>query len=201
MANLFLTKLFEEFTYLNKVPKFQLERAISPLLGIFIKEIINIKFNVNATLSIPEFPLKKQVSNQSTNIDWLLIDKKDVKFYFVELKIDKYSFDEEQLKSYVKIKDDLPSSINSLFLNIEKIRDFSNRPDKYQELINYLEDDLGLIKTFTNLEIVYIIPSSIEKHLPDNIKRITFQNLPDINHPVFNDEWLQLKNFLEEIDL
>lgn len=201
MQNKFLSRLIKEFEQLNKVPKFQIERAISPLLGIFIEEIINKEFNSNCSISIPEFPIKKTLGNQSTNIDWLLIDKNESKIFLIELKTDTHSFDKDQLEIYLKIKNDLPDSVNTLFSNIEKIKEFSNRPHKYTTLSEYIKDDLGLIKTFTNLEIVYIIPSSIEKHLPDNIKRITFQNLPYINHPVFNDEWLQLKNFLEEIDL
>lgn len=200
MQNNFLTKLLSELTHLNKVPKFQLERAVSPLLGIFILDIINNAYNSNCSISIPEFPLKKSVGNQSSNVDWLLIDKKLEKIFLVELKTDKFSFDERQLNVYLKIKNDLPDSVNLLFSNIAKIKEFSNRPDKYQELLNYLEDDMGFINSIHNLEIVYIIPSSIEKYLQDDIQRITFQNLPEISDPYFTSEWQQLKAFLKSID-
>lgn len=200
MKNEFLNKLLLEFEELNKVPKFQIERAISPLLGIFIIDIINKVFNANCSIAIPEFPIKKPIGNQSTNIDWLLIDKEAEKIFLIELKTGKYSFDEEQLKIYLKIKNELPGSISLLFSNVEKIKDFSNRPDKYETLINYLEDELGLIRSFEKLDIVYIIPSSLENKLSQDIKRITFQNLPDITPLDFTTEWQQLKKFLIKID-
>ena len=85
---IYLNKLLELYSY----PKVQIERAISPLLSIFIIDILNHFLKTNIKFYLPEFPLKKE-NNQSTNIDWLLIDEENKKLYFIEFKTTSDSFD------------------------------------------------------------------------------------------------------------
>lgn len=201
MENLFLKRLFEELKELNNVPKFQLERAISPLLGIFIKEIINKKFNANVSDPISEFPLKKRGSKQSTNIDWLLFDETSKIIYCVELKTDPYSYSEAQSKIYKAVKKRIEKKDATFLLTgLKIIKGKSSRQDKYDTVISSFPIKKKDLKDFKNFIIVYIAPAPpkiIDKYYYDEL--LLFRNLRiDINSD-FNSEWLQLKHFLANL--
>jgi len=195
MKNKFLAKLFSELEYLNTVPKFQLERAVSPLLGIFIEEIINNKYAANVIASIPEFPLKKIKNFQSTNIDWLLIDKINNTLYCVELKTDSHSFRDTQLKKYIQIQEIVKTNGAAfLFEQLNLIAPKSNRKDKYSGLLKFIDDNSYNFSVYKNFEIIYLVPD--DSKLDDRrIKRLNFSQLPkDIS--IFNEEWQQLRKLL-----
>ena len=91
MGTTFIEEYLHTLFVYNQVPKLQIERAISPLLSIYIEELVKQHLKntsspaYNLELIAPEFPLKKK-NNQSTNIDWLLIDKNNLVLYLIELK-------------------------------------------------------------------------------------------------------------------
>ena len=204
MKSSFLTRLFKELTYLNKVPKFQLERAISPLLGIFIKEIINTKYDTNIILSIPEFPLKKKYNHQSTNIDWLLFDNNSKTLYFVELKTDKFSFREKQdsVYRYVKGKYNEDKNASFLFNELSVIKDKSLRKDKYQTIIDILKKKNISLTDYQKLKFIYLVPSANPKQ-PNSAydKILHFSELPLRIKTPYKQEWHQLRKFLKTLTL
>lgn len=202
MQESFLIRLFNELEYLNTVPKFQLERAISPLLGIFIKEIINSKYKTNVILSIPEFPLKKH-NNQSTNIDWLLFDNSSKTLYFVELKTDKFSFREKQNSAYRYVRDKFLKAKNASFLfnELSVIKDNSIRKVKYQTIFNKLNKKGIDRSAYLKFEFIYLGPSG--NHIQDNNtydKILLFTDLPLRIKTIYKKEWHQLRKFLKNLN-
>ena len=200
MNSSFLPRLFEELTYLNKVPKFQLERAISPLLGIFIIEIINKHLNADTTISLPEFPLKKSGNYQSTNIDWLLVDVTNKTLYCIELKTDFTSFRIKQSDIYKAIKDLVEKDgAAELFSQVNIIRSKSRRKDKYAALQKRIPIELDFT-AFKRFKIVYLVPYKPPKLNADEYDEIIlFSDLSENINTPFPEEWTMLREFL--IDL
>ena len=94
----FIEKLMAQITRLTMIPKVQVERAIAPILGLFIAELLSTKWSKQVVMICEEFPLRKaQVKGirtyQSTNIDWLLYIASDDQLVFLELKTAYTSFD------------------------------------------------------------------------------------------------------------
>jgi hypothetical protein len=202
MSNNFLEKLISELEQLNKVPKFQLERAVSPLLGIFIKQIINSQFNARTTISIPEFPLKKKDNNQSTNIDWLLIDTINKTLYLIELKTDYLSLRDEQSTIYKSVIDKLTEDQNASFLqeDIDLIMQASNRKDKYKSINDtFAGSDIDL-STYTKIVLIYLGPDVIKQSLNSSYTKIlSFSDLPENIATDYYQEWQQLRKFLKNL--
>lgn len=202
MENKFLDKVFEELKYLNKVPKFQLERAVSPLLGIFIKQIINKLFTTYVSEPIPEFPLKKKGNTQSTNVDWLLFDDNKKTIYCVELKTDKFSYNSGQSKIYRATKSRVEEKgAGFLLKDLKVIKSKSKRPDKYDIVIKNFPIKKDALNKFRNLIVIYLAPVSP----PDTSKiycdkLILFSKLPDELDGEYSSEWLQLRSFLIDLN-
>ncbi len=100
----------------RRTPKFQVERAIGPILGFFLPDAISELLNSerhahkkgrlpsNVVMLATEFPLKKLGdSKQSTNIDWLMYDTSNNELLLVELKTEFASFQGEQLDRYLEL--------------------------------------------------------------------------------------------------
>src|ERR1035438_1762780 len=101
----FIEKLMTHIMHLTMIPKVQVERAIGPILGLFIAELLSIKWNKRVEMICEEFPLRKAPVNgilkyQSTNIDWLLYNVNDDQLVFLELKTAYTSFDPVQEDTY-----------------------------------------------------------------------------------------------------
>jgi len=90
-------------TKLRHVPKFQVERAVGPMLDYFITKdptFLGGDMEILAT----EFPLKKKGTTlQSTNVDWLLYDRCRNELVLLELKTDDGSFSSGQLERYLEL--------------------------------------------------------------------------------------------------
>lgn len=146
------------------IPKFQVERAIGPILGFFLAKNPSL-LGGNVTLLATEFPLKKIGSLQSTNIDWLLFDEDDKQLVFLELKTDSSSFKREQLERYLKfLKDPSP------WVNLTKgLRDIRRAPSPYQYKYEGLEQGIseaildcdGIEKAGVN--VIYLIPDTTKE--------------------------------------
>lgn len=206
MQNKFLTRLIKEFKYLNKVPKFQLERAISPLLGIFIIEFINKNFNLNVSVSIPEFPIrtsKHKDDFQSTNIDWLLFDRENHTLYLIEFKTDLYSLGKDQYGTYKEVRNRVNQLKDASFLydDIINIIPRSNRPEKYQTIRDFVDSNSISFSDYNKLKIIYLIPSKKNNfELEGDDEFLFFYDLKDeIGLKEFQEEWLQLLSFLKTL--
>lgn len=192
----FLNRLLVELNDLNNTPKFQFERAISPLLTIFIKDIINKKFEARVTVTIPEFPLKKGLNNQSTNIDWLLIDETNFTLYCVELKTDNYSISNKQIERYFAIKDIVSNKGASfLFEQINKIAPHSVRKEKYKRLLEKIDSQTIDFSVFKNFKIIYLVPDNSILN-DERVIRINLSELPMDISTEYKEEWRKINDFL-----
>ena len=206
MENLFLNEYFSELKEYNSIPKLQIERAVSPILSIFIEVLItdflkdNPELSGNIELILPEFPFKKLEGNQSTNIDWLMINKQKGYLFFIELKTAASSFKQEQLQEYKTIKNFIKKfTAKFLFEEVAIIRDKSNEQKKYDFILKKLAAYEKYFHQITNSEIIYIAPTSVKQKIKD-VPVIAFSDFPaDLNH-TFSKEWQQLRSFFQSID-
>jgi len=115
-SGIFFEDLLTHIMHGVNTPKFQVERAIGPILGFFlpkaISELLNSERHAHRKGRIPsnvvtlaaEFPLKKpEPSKQSTNIDWLMYDTANKELLLVELKTEFASFQGGQLDRYLQL--------------------------------------------------------------------------------------------------
>jgi hypothetical protein len=113
----------------TKIPKVQVERAVSPILALFIADVLTAYFkdnNPNDYLLVSqEFPLKKDNNNQSKNIDYLLVNSAKNQLVFVELKTDSRA-NYRQAENYIKVKESIKQkSAKVLSQNLHKVRAIS----------------------------------------------------------------------------
>ena len=203
------TTFFEEYLHTlieyNQIPKLQIERAIAPLLSIFIEEIIKqhhkktSSLTQNIELIAPEFPLKKD-NNQSTNIDWLLIDKTNLVLYFIELKTAGSSFNAEQLCTYKLVHKFIQKfGAGFLYDDLRKIRNKSIEKSKYDFVINKCEPFRECFKKLKEVEVIYIVPTEIKNKLTE-VQVLPFCELPEYLDHEYSTEWKLLRDFLMTID-
>jgi len=87
------------------IPKFQVERAISPFVGLFLADVLSVLSGHKVVLLAAEFPLVKppvppKKTLRSTNIDWLAYDTTSNTLLLVELKTARESVRDSQMENY-----------------------------------------------------------------------------------------------------
>jgi len=104
--NNFLDPFFDLLAENKRFPSYQAERRIDIFINFYIKSILEDFIGKEIAFVAPEFPLKKEQGNQSTNVDYLCVqtESENKKILFVELKTDSDSFDIDQLQTYVNYK-------------------------------------------------------------------------------------------------
>jgi len=190
------------------IPKVQVERAINPILSLFVESILNKYFeNIDGysgeyQLISPEFPLKKD-NNQSTNIDYLLVNNSKKVLVFFELKTDAGSLGMKQLNRYLAFKDKIAeSSIELLRKDLEEIKKKSPKRSKYNNVISKFDLIIGENNIY-NLIIIYLVPFSkvIEIKGKKGIDFVlSFSELPEIIDHKFGEFWTIIRNNLVQLD-
>ncbi len=103
--------------------KYQFERRIDIFLTMFLPEIFYELFGWQVALAAPEFPLKKDSNNQSTNVDHLLFRRAervdDERWLFFELKTDRFSVRDDQIEIYRRA---MQRGMPALFQELAAIR-------------------------------------------------------------------------------
>lgn len=187
-------------------PKFQVERAIGPILGFFIEKVMSSLLNDEIIIVSAEFPLKKSNDNQSTNIDWLMYSPSKNKLIFVELKTTD-SFRDTQKDVYLGIQDRISAETASfLQSDLSDISMKSRESGKYKSIIEILKKksiDFSSIKT---CKIVYILPNVVKSQIKEEDKqRIEFFSFKELRIDTsikadYLDEWKILHKHLCELD-
>lgn len=218
MSDNFIHALMDNILDGLMVPKFQVERAISPILGIFLEDILTNIFNSEDSENIDkrfkmvcaEFPLRKngdegiKGNNQSTNIDWLLYDTKLQHLIFFELKTSDTSFEKKQFKRYIEISE--MTDFSSLITDLKKIKKASKERGKYTKLIDDVEKIESKITKCKKARVIYLVPKSATKKLTDRIANndaftvLSFSDLPKSISGEFSDKWEIIHEKLERID-
>jgi len=141
----------------RKIPKVQVERAIGPILGLFIEELLSKALKDKLVMICAEFPLRKSTagSNQSTNIDWLLYSKRNCQLVFVELKTTGV-FNRAQFDRYCQVIRSVKGSAEHLLADVLEIRKHSAQKAKYDELIKLIRGTP--FSDCRKAKLVYIMP-------------------------------------------
>ena len=211
----FLEKLMEVIVEEGvQTPKAQVERYLSPNLGLFLEEILKKSFRKEYQMIVPEFPIRDGMihengTNQSTNIDYLMFNKTDSKFVFIELKTDSKSFKLSQFDIYQELQALCKNSHEifgkQLFESLEKIKKHSISKTKYQYLIDKL-NVIPSLETINDMEIIYIVPAKTELKKLKEIKEskkvphvLYFNDLP-AQLSFFSEEWKIILEYLKKLD-
>lgn len=191
-------------------PKAQVERYLSPILAIFLEEILYQKFSNRYRMIAPEFPIKKgtidQTSNrpnQSTNIDYLMFNETQNKFTFIELKTDSKSFKPSQLDIYNQLESICNNSEEvfgkKLHLDILEIQEASSYKNKYQYLLDTKWDEK--LNSINSMEIVYIVPAATKlKEAQSDLQILYFDDFPQ-KSALFEKEWQVINSYLKTLDI
>lgn len=167
----FIQQLMETIIEAHKIPKVQVERIISPILSLFIADLITKQFENHESLSgiyelvTIEFPLKKEESAQSVNVDFLLVNSTRKLLIFLELKTESYLRNGIQLKNYLRLRDKIgKQGAQFLFDDIELIRSRSARNSKYTYLLTKISEYIDFFKDARALKIIYLVPTKLKEN-------------------------------------
>ncbi len=207
--NNFVDELMKHIIEGVNIPKVQVERAISPILSLFIESILNEYFRPNKDYSgsyklvSPEFPLKKD-NNQSTNIDYLLVNNSKKILIFFELKTDISSIDNEQMNRYFDYKNIISESSASILReNLLKITGASSKSSKYDYVVKRFDSVVQNPKDIKNIAIIYLVPDAIKNQINKKEEidfTLNYQDLPiSITHK-YADYWTDVRKNLIKLD-
>ncbi|MBV5328998.1 MAG: hypothetical protein JZU65_15450 [Chlorobium sp.] len=171
-----INKLLERIIEYNDLPKFQVERAISPILSFYIGRILS-KNNEELELVSPEYPLKND-NNQSTNIDYLIINKTKNCILLVELKTNFRASTKSVLEHQSKYEEIIEKIYKNtaafLVEDIEKIYSGTNEKEKY----HYLKEQAKRVnKDIRHGEIVYLVPKTIKSKIIHDRPELKYTSL------------------------
>jgi len=160
----FLRRLLVNLVADKRLPKYQFERRFDCLFSPFLPAIAAHVLGFEASLVVPEFPLKKSNSNQSTNADHLLMlrnaEGAPLSWLLVELKTDATSYSPLQADIY---KDAIRDGWPRLRSDLEQIRQASKAKEAYTHLIARVDGVAGSSPP-DDVEVLYITPSSKPPH-------------------------------------
>jgi hypothetical protein len=206
----FLEKLMEIIVKDGvNTPKAQVERYLSPILAIFLEEILKNKFGNKYKMIAPEFPIRKKTidtestrPNQSTNIDYLMFNESKNKFTFIELKTDSTSFKLSQLEIYNQLEticnEDKRVFGNLLYEDLKSIKKASSYRQKYQYLIDTKWNQKYNI--VNDMEIIYIVPAKTKlKEKQPELQTMYFEDFPK-SLGLFDSEYQTINSYLGELD-
>lgn len=190
------------------IPKVQVERAINPILSLFIESILNKYFENNDDYSgeyqliSPEFPLKKD-NNQSTNIDYLLVNNSKKVLVFFELKTDVGSLNMEQMNKYLEYKEKI-SELSAVVLkyDLDKIH-HASKGSKYSYIISHFDSVVKAANDIRNAIIIYLVPNAIMDQVAENEGidfSLSYNDLPKIIDHKFQDYWFVIRKNLIQLD-
>ncbi len=215
----FLEEIIEIIHKGRLVPKYQVERAFTPVLQVFIEDIMFHSTKTRWKLISPEFPLlkekeKEQASTfQSTNIDFFFINKERTELAFLELKTDKNSLNVKQMDIYRRVKKEVRGAgAAMLFDNLKAIRERSRQKRKYNLLIKSFSEALGQnsqpqeedkirkkLKNITELKVYLLCPGGVNSHgsVDDSF---SFKSLKEVIPEKNRREWRIIAERISEFD-
>ena len=161
----------------KRLPKYQFERRFDCLLSPFLPDIVQWKLGGEASLVVPEFPLKKKGSNQSTNADYLVLLRRPEgspdAWVLVELKTDSGSFSAKQALIYAAAAQD---GWRRLRTDLDVIHAASADKVGYLELMRRVDAEGGESPP-ANVEVLYLTPSTAAPH---NFHSVQFHELGEL---------------------
>jgi hypothetical protein len=136
----FVETLMDHIMEGRMIPKVQIERAVGPILSMFLDDVLTETLRDDPDLSgpiamiCPEFPLKKPGNRQSTNIDWLMYNTVRRQLLLVELKTSEHSVDADQSTIY-QVNKGCQSWWLILIEDLEQVKGASAEHGKYLYIV------------------------------------------------------------------
>ncbi|MFU8827322.1 MAG: hypothetical protein ACNA70_07505 [Brevefilum sp.] len=198
MNNDFVKTLMEHIMEATMIPKSQIERAVGPILSMFLPAVLTETFRTDPALAgrfemvCPEFPLKKTHNRQSTNIDWLMYHPGRKMLLLVELKTADTSVNEAQNTIYREVQDRVSQQGGEfLVTDLEVLRDASKESGKYQYLLEQrIAPFRSQISTCREARLIYLVPKSAQRKVIGHADAVlTFGMLSDTISGPYAEEW------------
>jgi hypothetical protein len=183
----------------RRTPKVQVERAIGPILGLFLDESISNLLASDVITLAHEFPLKREQGCQSRNIDWLMYDTTNNEILLVELKTEATSFRKDQLRIYVDLAGSGPpwtsmqNDFNEIFTCSKnckyvwakseldrKLGELGSGIDTAQARVIYLAPESTRDSFDKALKDLSLDPDDLAKKV-ERVKFVSFSDLSDIS--------------------
>lgn len=208
-----IEKIFELLKKWYEYPKYQLERRLDIFFSIYLPEILKEKgIYIELNDIFPEFPLKKENNNLSTNADYAIFDNKDdeTNLYLIELKTEMNSISNEK-KQLLYYKQVQKKKVIDLIKEIIEIQKNSKQWEKYEKLLEDIEERYNFIKISSkegekktewivnnnnskilgNIKIIYLVPNNSEDKLlkqENNFQVIYFDDIIELIENKYNDK-------------
>ena len=206
-----IEQIFELLKKWYEYPKYQLERRLDIFFSIYLPEILKEKgIYIELNDIFPEFPLKKENNNLSTNADYAIFDNKDdeTNLYLIELKTEMNSISNEK-KQLLYYKQVQKKKIIDLIKEIIEIQKNSKQWEKYEKLLEDIEERYNFIKISSkegekktewivndnnskilgNIKIIYLDPNNLEDKLlkqENNFQVIYFDDIIELIEHKYN---------------
>lgn len=146
-----LEDVFRQLDQWRHLPHYRLEPRADPFFALFLRDILESCLNVDLhRVVIPEFPLRlgslkchgglrsrKASDNQSVKVDYAAFSSDGRRVFFVELKTDNASVDEEQNRYLCAAR---CTDFRDLVAGIVKMASVSRQEQKYVHLLHWLAE-------------------------------------------------------------
>ena len=142
----FFADLMQHLMAGTMIPKVQVERSLGPIIGFFLADALSANLQEDIVMLCPEFPIRKEGNNQSTNIDWLMFSRTKQDLLLDELKTTDTSFAAWQASIYEDLQNKIASTQSAVFLaeDLEDIADESLERGKYLNVQKMTASGLGI---------------------------------------------------------
>jgi hypothetical protein len=181
----------------KQLPKYQMERRIDSLVGFVLPALLRRELGVEATVVIPELPLRKDSieppapgqtqSNHSVNVDFYVLGRGGENL-FIEFKSDSRSRRTEQDDYLLAAQ---RAGMRVVLDGIRQIRAATAQKKKYEVLLEKLRG-CGLLEGLTptpkqdQIRVIYLQPRALDGH--DGEENLTFNQLADTIETEFAEE-------------
>lgn len=217
----FFSALMQHLMQGTMIPKVQVERSIGPIIGFFLEEALKARLGVDLVMLSPEFPIRKsrlaeQGNNQSTNIDWLMLNLDAPELLLVELKTTDTTFSEDQAQIYLELQAAIDSKGSAAFLldEVLAIRDASQESGKYGFVLDLLKAACKLdsevdlrerLDRCKRARVIYLAPKVSKpknwRPTDQGWEWISFGDLPaTLGEHEYADQWPILREHLVSLD-
>ncbi len=186
------------------IPKVQVERAVGPILGMFIDKALSKHLGADVKMICAEFPLRKKDRGdwQSSNIDWLLYNATDRELVFLELKT-AGTIEKEQAHFYLSLIEEIAPNTSSLVSTVDGIHKASRAKNKYDEVLACIEPR-ERFSDCTRARLVYLVPKWRRANWSDvlngNATILSFEDLREDIGTEFPRIWAVIRKYLLQLD-
>lgn len=194
-----VSKIIDSLISNKRIPKFQFERASEPFISFFLPEWLSQKWKCSVEFVVPEFPIKKEDGNQSTNSDFLFKTDRS-RLILVELKTETKKVTDSEYKQIDSCRKALERGWSKLRSDICVISKNSSRKEEYYHLKKIVDGSINnLDSEDVSLEVLFITPDPERpQKLPEEFSweslREFFDRFTSSEHP---ELWAEVKRLGE----